>query len=1019
MAAVGGTLSSYTWICLVIAFLQLRIPPVVPALHQLPYKKRQPNGVESAFADDLDRLRGFGEQNKETLGELLFGFFRFYAHEFDYDTFALSIRLGRMLTKQEKKWNFAANNTLCIEEPFSTNRNLGNTADDTSFRGLHLELRRAFDLVSEAKLEECCEQYVFPKEEEKIFQKPSTVTKPILLRSASQTHHSNRGGRGGSYRGGGRHSNHVHRNGGGSNRRASSSAPYDSSAGAAAAAMYGPGAGVASAVSLLPQEQLWLQAQQNQMLHAELFNAAISQLGTDHLRQIQLYAQHQVLHQTQALNIQQRMHNAGQSAQGSDRSRTNSLDNPPLSAPLRPDMPLYMYPFIQPGTYYPAGFTTYPSSPSTTPSNPGSGAPEFRRPLHRSTYTSESGSSAASSSLRSQSQPASRPTAIVSGHATPHSHVSPVPGAGYTHLGGGLPAQQLPNGLAAFAPRVVNGIPISFIPDENVDHDYNDSSATTSNYAGGVDTPPEDAEGRYLGYVVKDSSPERNPNPSVLPTPPATTNGMPTFGDLAQGTGAGGLGSTASSTGRRRLSTDQLPQSVRDRRLKRTSRTPSPAATSGGRARTLSVGTNSAPLMAAPFPGSGLRLGGSRDPPRAPIVANGSAFRLPTSSASSTRQPSASESVASEDSSGGGGAYDNPLHIMQGGVPYGAVSESRVWQSAAGDADQKQQSSPPPQPPVPGKPIVANGSTTQVNAQSAPNPVLAPAPVVVPLPQQQQHVTQQHAPASSGGGAPFNDRAAASWLPAVTPQGAVSSQSARQRLMSGKRGAPGSGAATTSSPGPLLVGLDLAVSSAAAAAAGSSGGDAHLSPVYENRTPSPTSFRRFESPSSAAAVNGTRGQQPQALPHRAQPPPKLAPLTSSGNSSAPPAKPSTASSTEQQPLTPAVKKKHQAKTPQQQQDDPMASSWHAPVPTPVRSSTQPNGHTRGAKSESETGNSPAASASVSNPVVVPEWHKQKSRRKTNTAATARAAGAPTNGAAAGAETEREAIPRNEGERKGG
>jgi len=45
------------------------------------------------------------------------------------------------------------------------NSNLGNTADETSFRGLHLELRRAFDLVSTAQLEECCEQYEFPKEE--------------------------------------------------------------------------------------------------------------------------------------------------------------------------------------------------------------------------------------------------------------------------------------------------------------------------------------------------------------------------------------------------------------------------------------------------------------------------------------------------------------------------------------------------------------------------------------------------------------------------------------------------------------------------------------------------------------------------------------------------------------------------------------------------------------------------------------------------------------------------------------
>ncbi len=111
----------------------------------------------------------------------------------------------------------------CIEEPFNTSRNLGNTADDHSFRGLHLEMRRAFDLISEGKFEECCEQFVFPKEEERIFQKPTSVPRPILVRSSSQQH----GGRGrGGYRGGRQFSRNNN-----NNRRASSSmAAYDANA---------------------------------------------------------------------------------------------------------------------------------------------------------------------------------------------------------------------------------------------------------------------------------------------------------------------------------------------------------------------------------------------------------------------------------------------------------------------------------------------------------------------------------------------------------------------------------------------------------------------------------------------------------------------------------------------------------------------------------------------------------------------------------------------------------------------
>ena len=203
---------------MIINFLQSRNPPVLPALHQRPHMKlpAKDGGEESTFADDVDALKNFGKKNKETLGELLFQFFRFYGHEFDYEKLVISVRSGKQVSKIDKKWHVTNNNRLCVEEPFNVSRNLGNTADDTSFRGLHMELRRAFDLVSQAKLEECCEQYSYPKEEERVWEKPPQRPKPVL-RSTSQ---SNRA-RGGTHRGG-RHNN-SNRNGN-SNRRASSGA---------------------------------------------------------------------------------------------------------------------------------------------------------------------------------------------------------------------------------------------------------------------------------------------------------------------------------------------------------------------------------------------------------------------------------------------------------------------------------------------------------------------------------------------------------------------------------------------------------------------------------------------------------------------------------------------------------------------------------------------------------------------------------------------------------------------------
>jgi hypothetical protein len=137
----------------------------------------------------------------------------------------MSVRNGRRLTRKEKGWDHTSKEGLwrmCIEEPFNITRNLGNSADSTAFRGIHLELRRAFDLLADGgQLEKCCEQYQFPPEEKGIFKKPITGPKPILSAIPIQPA---RAGRGGSNSRNGR-SNNGQRNGQGY-RRSSSGAAF-------------------------------------------------------------------------------------------------------------------------------------------------------------------------------------------------------------------------------------------------------------------------------------------------------------------------------------------------------------------------------------------------------------------------------------------------------------------------------------------------------------------------------------------------------------------------------------------------------------------------------------------------------------------------------------------------------------------------------------------------------------------------------------------------------------------------
>ncbi|KAF9953871.1 hypothetical protein BGZ72_005092 [Mortierella alpina] len=168
-AANGGTISTYTWICIVINFLQMRSPPILPKLHQIPHTLSEDNqvinGNNTSFCTDLEQLEGFGLPNKETLGGLLYAFFRRFAIEFDYDNHVISVREGCYLTKESKGWHLPGKQykLFCVEEPFDTSRNLGNSSDMASSKGLKEEFRRALDvLYQKVSLDQCCAQFVFP-----------------------------------------------------------------------------------------------------------------------------------------------------------------------------------------------------------------------------------------------------------------------------------------------------------------------------------------------------------------------------------------------------------------------------------------------------------------------------------------------------------------------------------------------------------------------------------------------------------------------------------------------------------------------------------------------------------------------------------------------------------------------------------------------------------------------------------------------------------------------------------------
>ncbi|KAJ1651315.1 hypothetical protein IWQ61_008092, partial [Dispira simplex] len=110
-AGVGGTISPYTWVNVLFNFLQCRQPPVLPTLFSqgevwnAAHQGTEPFVMSVDFNDNVQQWQGFGSKNRETLGRLLYEFFRFYAYEFNYAHAVVSVRHGRLLTKEEKDWD--------------------------------------------------------------------------------------------------------------------------------------------------------------------------------------------------------------------------------------------------------------------------------------------------------------------------------------------------------------------------------------------------------------------------------------------------------------------------------------------------------------------------------------------------------------------------------------------------------------------------------------------------------------------------------------------------------------------------------------------------------------------------------------------------------------------------------------------------------------------------------------------------------------------------------------------------
>lgn len=103
--------------------------------------------------DDNQRLPYYESSNKQSLGELLLGFFRYYTQEFDFDRDAVSIKDAQRVNKSVVRKTFRDWETICIQDPFNL-QNAGRNCwksyaysrIKTAFRTSYEALARSNDL---------------------------------------------------------------------------------------------------------------------------------------------------------------------------------------------------------------------------------------------------------------------------------------------------------------------------------------------------------------------------------------------------------------------------------------------------------------------------------------------------------------------------------------------------------------------------------------------------------------------------------------------------------------------------------------------------------------------------------------------------------------------------------------------------------------------------------------------------------------------------------------------------------
>ncbi|NXM80810.1 GLD2 polymerase, partial [Oenanthe oenanthe] len=147
--ASRGTLNSYSLVLMVLHYLQTLPEPILPSL-QKNYPECFDPTMQLHLVHQAPRtIPPYISKNGSSLGDLLIGFFKYYATEFDWSHQIISVREAKAIARPDGiEWR---NKFICVEEPFDGTNTARAVHEKQKFDIIRSEFAQAWRLLRDKK----------------------------------------------------------------------------------------------------------------------------------------------------------------------------------------------------------------------------------------------------------------------------------------------------------------------------------------------------------------------------------------------------------------------------------------------------------------------------------------------------------------------------------------------------------------------------------------------------------------------------------------------------------------------------------------------------------------------------------------------------------------------------------------------------------------------------------------------------------------------------------------------------